>query len=301
MRTHEEAAPMRYDHLANAALRAIVPFQSGLRQLKRRVRPYQDNPANSNHCISDGLTQIDALRRAGTPIAGATVLEFGSGWMPLIPLLLHLAGARHVVMTDIARLMDDHTVARAKQMVADRIGDVAACLDVGGDNLLAKLKGAFEPDYLVPWDIAAHPSQSVDIIMSRAVFEHVPEPSLRFFMGHFRRILAPNGAMCHIIDNSDHWEHKDRSLSRIDFVRYEDSDIVWKLAQLNEQAFQNRLRHSDYSAMMTEAGFVIAFAEGQPDLRCLEDLKHLPLASRFDGRDPQDIAILTSLFVARAA
>jgi len=40
-------------------------------------------------------------------------------------------------------------------------------------------------------------------------------------------------------------KHQDKSLSRVDFLRYEDG-LYWKLACFNPHAYQNRLRHSDY-------------------------------------------------------
>jgi hypothetical protein len=67
--------------------------------------------------------------------------------------------------------------------------------------------------------------------------------------------------------------HKDRSLSRVEFLHYEETGLVWRLAQLNEQAFQNRLRHSDYVKMIADARFRIILAEGEPDGKCLRDLE----------------------------
>ena len=56
---------MRLDHLANAVVRAVLPFQPALRRLKRRFSPYEDDPGNSAFCITNGLDQLAALRRFG--------------------------------------------------------------------------------------------------------------------------------------------------------------------------------------------------------------------------------------------
>lgn len=288
---------MKATRLAGMAIRGLMPFQPALRRLKRTLRPYQDDPANSAWCIVNGLDQIAALRRAGVTLAGTTVLEFGSGWLPLIPMLFHLAGAGRLILTDVERLMDARTIARAHAHLAGRIDAIAAALEAPREALLARL-GRFAPDYRAPWDPAAEPAASVDLVISRATFEHVPAEALRAFLAEFRRILRPGGATCHLIDNSDHWEHTDKSLSRVEFLRYEENDRLWRLAQLNTQGFQNRLRHSDYQALLAEAGFRVVLAEGVPDPKCLEDLRRLPLAGRFRGRPAEDLAILTSLFVA---
>lgn len=288
---------MKATHLTAMALRGLMPFQPALRHLKRKLSPYQDNRANSDYCITNGLEQLAALRAAGVPVAGASVIEFGSGWLPLIPMLFHLAGADRLILTDIERLMDARTQAMAHARITARIDDIAAALAAPREELRRRLDG-FAADYQVPWNPATHPAEDVDLVISRATFEHVPVEQLRVFLAQFHRVLRPGGATCHVIDNSDHWQHKDASLSRVAFLRYEDDDWVWRLAQLNTQGFQNRLRHSDYQALLAEAGFRVVLAEGVPDPKCLQDLRRLPLAGRFRGRPAEDLAILTSLFVA---
>lgn len=291
---------MKTAHLANMVLRGLIPFQVELRRLKRRLRPYTDNPGNSALCITQGLEQLAALKEAGVPVAGRTVLEFGSGWLPLIPILFHMAGAGRLILTDVERLMDAHTIELARERITARLEEIAAALDQPTDTVRARLHG-FAADYRVPWNAASELAASVDLVISRATFEHVPEQELRFFLGAFSRILVPGGTMCHVVDNSDHWQHKDRSLSRVDFLRYDDDAVVWRLAQINTQAFQNRLRHGDYLTLFREAGFSTLLAKGVPDATCIDDLKRLKVAARFRNHAPEDLAVLTSLFVVAKA
>ena len=286
-------------NIAKSAAKSLLPWQSSLRRLKRRFVPYEGDFGNSRTCITDGLSQIRALRSCGVALTGV-VLEFGTGWLPLIPLLLHLAGARKLVLTDVERLMDDTTVAAARRLVADRIDDVAEVLEQPRDQLLARLATGYDPEYLVPWEAGGHETGSVDLIVSRAVFEHVPKHSLEQFMMQFHRVLKPGGAMCHLVDNSDHWQHIDRKLSRINFLRFGEG-LLWRAAQLNPQSYQNRLRHSDYLRLFEAAGFTVALSSGEPDPKCLRDLETLPLAPAFRNKNPEDLAILTSLFVLRRA
>ena len=192
------------------------------------------------------------------------MLEFGTGWLPLIPKLFHLAGARSLILTDVERLMDMATIARADAILEGRINEIAAVLGRPEADLRARLRLPFNATYIAPWQAESQPDESVDLILSRAVFEHVPVKSLEAVLAQFHRILRPGGAMCHVVDNSDHWEHQDKSLSRIDFLRY-DNDLRWKIANFNMQSFQNRLRHSDYAAMFEQAGFSILHSAGEPD------------------------------------
>jgi SAM-dependent methyltransferase len=280
-----------------SAIKAVLPFNAQLRRLSRRIQPYQDNPRNTNLALDQGLAQIRMLRSVNANLS-STVLEFGSGWVPVIPLLYYIAGAKRVIMTDVERLMDAHTILLAKKAIGNRAGDVAAALSMSTNDVMRKIESAFDPDYLVPWNSAQHPAQSVDIIVSRTVFEHVPPPNLEQFCNDFARILAPHGLMCHIVDNSDHWEHSDKTMSRVAFLRYDD-ELLWKLSCINLQSYQNRLRHSDYLNLFKKTGWDPVLAEGAADPKCLVDLQTMPLGRKFIGRDHNDLAILTSFFLLR--
>lgn len=292
-----ENESMRQLVVAKSALKACLPFLPQLRALKRRFSPYRDDPENSADVVGAGLHQIRLLRSQNVPISG-DVLEFGSGWLPIIPLLFKIAGARKLILTDVERLMEGATIARAKHVILNRIDAVATALDLAAEEVQKRLQAEFSPDYIVPWDCRTHPAASADIIISRTVLEHVRPEYLSTLMDEWARILRPNGVMCHIIDNSDHWSHRDRSLSKIDFLRYDDN-WYWRLRVLDAQHYQNRLRHSDYAKEFRRHGWDVLVDHGEPHAQCLLDLLTFPLAPRFRGRDPRDLAVLISTFVLR--
>jgi hypothetical protein len=75
-----------------------LPGSGAARRLKRRFRPYPtDIPAWT---LEEGLRLLEMLREARCEVRGATVLEIGSGWRPIIPLLFSLAGAARMVLVD---------------------------------------------------------------------------------------------------------------------------------------------------------------------------------------------------------
>ncbi|WP_423820616.1 class I SAM-dependent methyltransferase [Salinisphaera sp. SPP-AMP-43] len=245
---------------------------------------------------------IRSLRQHYGSLEGATVVEIGTGWQPTIPLLLYLAGSR-VILTDVERLMDFSTVvssiaflASQHEWVACRLnmepGDItdALCRGLGRDfsSLLANLR--FE--YRAPGDIRSLPPGRADIVYSRAVLEHIPAAALDGLIADCRAVLSPNGLMMHIIDNSDHWQHTDRRLSRINFLRYHES--TWRLINSSGQIYQNRLRHSDYVALMVSAGYEIRYERAETDPGARLDALRMPLAPRFREHTPDDLAALTS-------
>ncbi|MCC6719720.1 MAG: class I SAM-dependent methyltransferase [Acetobacteraceae bacterium] len=278
-------------------LKAAIPFLDQVRAAKRRLVPYSDNLANSRLALEQGLRQIAMLRAAGAKLGG-DVLEIGTGWMPIIPMLFHVAGARHTTLTDIETLMDDATVAGARALVARHATEVAAALDMPEAEIARRLDAPWPHRYLSPWDIARHPRDSADIVVSRAVFEHIPPEVLARYLAELRGIVRPGAMMCHVVDNSDHWEHRDKSINRVNFLKYEDGPF-WRFTCYNPQNYQNRLRHSDYVAMFRDAGWTILAAEGAADPASLAALPGLRLASRFRHHAPDDLAVLTSWLLVR--
>lgn len=288
--------------LAIDTMKAVVPFKTPLRALLRQITPYSTNAANDAGLMSDAV-ELAARARP----AGKAVLEFGSGWNPILPLVLRLAGATHVTLTDQERLLDRALVIQAMDAVTGewpRIRDAlsrpekaAQVLQVDRTLELPGLLAALGLDYLVPFDPAAVPGGSIDIIVSRAVLEHVPETVLPDMLAQFRRMLAPGGFMLHRIDMSDHWEHADKSISRLNFLRY--SDAVWRLTQFNPQNVQNRLRRIDYVRMFERAGFRDVSATGEPHGPSLAALGDLALAPRFRETPAEELAVIDTTVVAR--
>jgi hypothetical protein len=101
---------------------------------------------------------------------------------------------------------------------------------------------------------------------------------------------------CHIIDNSDHWEHSDKTLSRLNFLRF--SEAVFRWTYWNGLNYQNRLRHSQYIDFLNAAGFSILAEEGPVDPAALSSLQNIPLAAPFRKFTPEDLAILTTSVLA---
>ena len=102
--------------------------------------------------------------------------------------------------------------------------------------------------------------------------------------------------MVHFIDCSDHYAMVDKSISRCNFLQYE--EWAWRLCCINPQSYHNRLRHSDYVAMLQRHGFKISFEWRESREQEQREVAAMPLASRFAGRDIKDLAAIGSHFVA---
>jgi NAD(P)-dependent dehydrogenase (short-subunit alcohol dehydrogenase family) len=107
-----------YRHLEvlRQAVFARVPFGVTLRRLKRHHFGYADRD-NLRGTLSNLEQMTAALKAQGRSFEGATVLEVGSGWFPIIPIMLALNGASRVVMTDLTPHMDSVTLEATVQFL----------------------------------------------------------------------------------------------------------------------------------------------------------------------------------------
>lgn len=286
--------------------KALLPFQDRLRGLKHQILPPRPGP-NHRTVLSGGMDHVNALRRQGFDMAGAHVLELGSGWFPIIPLMLHLVGAERVFLTDAHRLMNRHTVTQAVAFLLDNRDTLAEWLDVPTGTIAEGLTYPENSDvdalldrfgftYTVPFD-AATDMPPVDAVVSQTVFEHIPPAVLGRILRAMRDSLRPGGLMSHGIDNTDHRAHHDPRLTDFDFLRY--SDRVWPMLCINPQDYTNRLRHSDYIVLFKDAGLEIVEENTVTGSRAVGQVMDLPLSDRFSARPPQDLAVAWTHLVAR--
>lgn len=283
--------------------KAVLPFQPQLRRLKDTLLGYERRPGTDANTIREGLRFIEWLG----DISGATVLEIGTGWQPMIPILFTLAGAK-VYMTDLHRLMRNDTFAAALAAIRENATEIAQRLNVssaaveqvvakGGCEFTGRLRD-LGLTYLAPCDCRRLdlPAASLDVVTSHAVLEHVPPHVIRDIFLEAKRLLRPGGRMIHLVDHSDHWSHRDRRITGVNFLQY--SDRVFQLTCVNPQNYQNRLRHPDYLEMLRNAGFTVTREQRLVPPACLDGVRAMKVAPRFRELAVDDLATTESIFLA---
>jgi len=287
--------------------KALLPFQAQLRKLKDHFVPYSPNRADDIHTIAQGIRQVQWVDGA-LPLRGAEVLEIGSGWQPMIPVLYSLAGAARVFLTDLNVLLRPDTFRAAlsalrtqRAVILEQLKVDAALLDhLLRDDPHVPLQARLEElrlQYLAPCDCRklALAGESVDVVTSRACLEHIPPQVLQDIFHESHRLLKRGGVACHWVDPSDHWEHQDKRLSRVNFLKY--SDALFRLTSINPINYQNRLRHPEYVEMLSKAGFRLLREEREVDQAALRALAHMRIAARFRAFSPEDLATVDSLLL----
>lgn len=289
--------------LVRRATVARIPLAESMRRFKRQVTGYLPTPANIASTFAD-LQTLYNLMNANSMRFGGTVLEIGSGWFPIAGIIARLNGADRVILSDVTKFMDQQTFEASRQIVLHRLDEAAAAFAFDPLTARTMLNGARTPaelklTYMVPFDIAAIPDGSLDVVISRACLEHIPVSDLEVLMAELRPKLKASGFMAHSIDNTDHFSHIDRRLSRVNFLTWSKAKhrFIWQLAKGGE----NRLRHHEYADLFRRSGYDIIAAAAFMDNNVLQDVSYLNLTSPYNRMTAEEIAVTTSWYVLRTS
>ena len=274
------------------AILGRVPFGESLRKLKRRLFGYEPNPGNIDRTLENMQSMKRVLAEGDKSIQGARILEIGSGWFPAIPIMFLLDGARKVLLTDLNRHMDsvtfEATVKHLRGLFPENQG-------------LKKIKHLADLPltYLAPFDPSTLSNASIDIVISRTVLEHIPPADIVTFLSALRPKMAPGGVMAHYVDHSDHFEHIDKSISRINFLTW--SDSKHRMINTLTKEGENRLRHHQYEALFREAGYSVIASIPELHQATVEAAKTLKMVAPFDTMSPEQLAVMGTTFLLTPA
>lgn len=259
--------------------------------------------------IEIGILQIKMLIDSGFVIHEKVALEIGSGWKPILPYLFRIAGCKKVILCDLHRHMDHDLLNATIHQIRVHSYLVASMLDAKESRIEAVLpkpqsqqdfssltkESGFE--YRAPFDVrdTDYAKDSIDIVFSRSVLEHIPLQGLEPIMTEMHRILKPDGAMVHTIDLSDHWEHSDKSISRINFLKFP----AWWWRVINSPiAYQNRIRFPEYVELIKKSGFLFKEVRANVDKQALLTTNKIHISKNFRKFTREDLSILVSHVVA---
>lgn len=232
------------------------------------------------------------------------ILELGTGWYPIVPIALYLAGYNEIVSVDLSGWLTKQgqltaiekyiewrsagkldkfltTIDEKRWTVLTEIIEEQATLSYADINskicLEARVENLFETSLK---------DQSFELICSNNTFEHVHEPVLKRILKKFSELIKPMGTMSHFIDLSDHFAHFDSSINIYNFLHY--SKAQWKRID-NDIQPQNRLRFVDYKNMYAELGIPITKEETRAgDAIALSEIN---LHSEYDSYSKEELMV----------
>lgn len=233
-----------------------------------------------------------------------STLELGTGWYPIAPLSMFLAGADKIHTIDISPLLNKERLLTTLErfVVAHENGDLknipgfepqrmeelkVVALEgktVEFKSILRRLNIV----YLVG-DARKMPGVadgSIDLAHSNNTFEHVYPKILSDILLEFKRVVNNGGVQSHFIDMSDHFAHFDKNITIYNFLQF--SDRQWSLIDNSIQP-QNRFRMYDYQKIYQEVDIPVQKITTRPGN--LEELSTIRLDKKFQGKSPEELAI----------
>ncbi len=267
-----------------------LPFSEKLRQIKRKLFGYKPDTDNLDLTIENYERIKLAIEQSGGSIQGATVLEIGSGWFPVIPILLIRDGAKKVLMSDLNPHMDAITFNETTFYLKNQFPK---------DQFIQNLSTfeALPVEYLAPFDVSTIHNHSVDLIVSRTVLEHIPKSDLYTLFFALKLKLSNAGFMVHLVDHTDHFEHVDKSISKINFLTWNEAKHTLINYLIN--GGENRMRHHEYQQIFTDAGYQVENEETDLDRNLMDQIQNIALVYPYSKMEPEQLAVVTSIYTVR--
>ena len=278
--------------------------------LQRTVGELRDFDREVAGKVSDWSIVMSYLDSVGFELQGARCLEIGTGWFPTLPICFALSGAGLCSTYDLSRhlstsltfqflgLLERHLPAIAKA-AAQPVPKIEGCFQqLKAANTVDDLLRIARVDYQAPADATATslPSESVDLVYSNSVLEHVSPEGIQAMMRESYRVLRPGGIAVHGVNCGDHYAYFDRRITAINYLTY--SERSWRFWN-NKLLYQNRLRPQDLLELAIRAGFKVALEKRRARPELLAALPGLQIASEFRHYPPEQLCCTSIDFVAR--
>lgn len=184
--------------------------------------------------------------------AGFTALELGPGDSLASALIARAHGAAKSYHCDVGAYASQD-IETYRQLAADlRAAGLDNVPDLTPIQSVPEMLALCNAEYLTGGlaDLQKIPDNSVDLIWSHSVVEHIRKRDFAPTMAALHRIVKPQGRVSHNVDLQDHLQ---KSINNLRF-----SDGFWENDIVAESGFYtNRLRCQQSLNLMTGAGFQI--------------------------------------------
>lgn len=238
-----------------------------------------------------------------------TALEIGTGWYPIVPIGLYLAGAQQIYSIDISPLLSRERVINSiEKYIAlaakgsipfeikqDRLENIKRLLQHHQLDMNALLKQMNITSIVGDARKLSLPDACIDLINSNNTFEHIYPHILTDILKEFSRLLKADGVMSHAIDMSDHFAHLDHSITRYNFLQYTDAE--WSRIDNSIQP-QNRMRLYEHIELYRQNNIPVTetVITGKGD----DTIKQVVLDERFRKHSPEENAIVHASIISKS-
>jgi hypothetical protein len=241
------------------------------------------------------------------PLEGAIAVEIGTGWEAVGPILLYMMGVKQCFTYDHVRHVREKTLTGLIRCIKAKLPDISEITGIQL-NILTQRLSALENSpnsvfssaniiYHAPGDAAKTglDNNSVDLVYSNVVLEHVPEKAISDLTVESKRILKKSGVAYHSIGLHDHYVGLGRNVTNVNFLKY--SEPLWSFFIQNNISYHNRLREKQFIEIFTNCGGKIIWKESFVDQSDIEALRHMKIDKAFSGMSYEELAVRKSKMI----
>ena len=297
---------MRY-FLAAQALRAFSISQTtkGIyRKLGNAVGSRGRARGLPSHYLRRANENLRILEERQLIWDGAEAMEIGTGWAHWEALFTRCFYDVSVIAMDVWDNRQFSGFMRFASELKERLGElgrtakqvsratkilekVAVCEsfdDVYRELSFRYVLGAEEAYKSVP-------TETLDLIFSSDVLEHVPTSQVKSMLDEHYRMLRPGGVSGHQIVLTDHLRIYDRSVHPKNYLKF--SERTWNLFYANDVQYINRLQMNNWSDLIKRQGF-----ELETIVRDRVDLSGISISEQFRTPAVEDLDVAVVNMIA---
>jgi len=217
------------------------------------------------------LTFERLTKKAGISISDKSVIEIGSGWLPLMPYFFKYMGNISAVETyDLNKHYNKKNISNLNQEFSEKFGIPVERAQNGKFNLPEGIR------YYPKTDLTKVPIKNAELLFSRFVLEHLSPLDIKRLHQKFKKEL-PEAYIIHLISPSDHRAYLDKNLSNQDFLRFNEEE--WEKKQTRFD-YHNRLRLPQYLEIFKDLGYeilLLEFESAKKESETYKKFKTVPL------------------------
>ncbi len=208
---------------------------------------YKINSSHNSYLTFERLT-----KKSNISILDRSVIEIGSGWLPLMPYFFKYMGkASRVETYDLNKHYNQKKIRDLNLEFSKKFGIPIERARNGKFNLPDGI------EYYPKTDLTQTPINNAGVVFSRFVLEHVSPLDIKKMHQKFKKEI-PEAYIIHLISPSDHRAYVDRNLSNQDFLRFNEHEWNKRHTRFD---YHNRLRLPQYLEIFKELGYEILLLE----------------------------------------
>jgi hypothetical protein len=270
--------------LGRMPARLADPIYHGLQQATRDI-PIDLRGQRS--FIEEAASFLQDLR--DKTFSGLRIVELGSGWHPVLPLLLTREfGAETVHTFDVNHHYSPARIAQAASEIMKNFEHLRE------DSVLQRtaLSGQL-PDSIHYYprtkiqQITEIPGGPAHLALSRSVLEYATPEEIQDIHRSSRHWLTQDALWIHLVGTSDDRARQDKKLHQFDFLKH--SEKTWLRISGNRYAYKNRLRLPQYRPLFQSAGWHVEREQSIVSEFAIARLNLIPLHRDFSQFSAEEL------------